>query len=105
MLVSVTERTRKIGIRKAIGAKRRSILVQFLIEAVVITGLGGIIGVLLGVCVIKFIFGGFGIVPEAYSVTWMAVSFGSSLIVGVIFGMFPAVKASNLNPIEALRYE
>ena len=105
MLVSVTERTREIGIRKAIGAKRKNILVQFLIEAVMVTGFGGLLGVGLGVLIIKFVFGGFGIVPEAYSATWMAVSFGISLFVGVIFGMFPAVKASKLNPIEALRFE
>ena len=105
MLVSVTERTREIGIRKAIGAKRKNILVQFLIEAIMVTGFGGILGVALGVLVIKFILGGFDIVPEVYSVTWMSVSFGISLFVGIVFGMFPAVKASNLNPIEALRFE
>jgi putative ABC transport system permease protein len=105
MLVSVTERTREIGIRKAIGAKKRNILVQFLIEAIMVTGLGGLIGVLLGVGVIKFIFGGFNLVPEAYSPFWMTTSFGISLAVGVVFGMFPAVKAANLNPIEALRFE
>lgn len=105
MLVSVTERTREIGIRKAIGAKRKNILVQFLIEAVMVTGLGGLIGIALGVLVIKFIFGGFHLVPEAYSIPWMALSFGISLVVGIVFGMFPAVKASNLNPIEALRFE
>ncbi len=105
MLVSVTERTREIGIRKAIGAKKKNILVQFLIEAVMVTGFGGIVGVGAGVLVIKFILGGFGIVPEVYSVTWMSLSFGISLFVGVVFGMFPAVKASNLNPIEALRFE
>lgn len=105
MLVSVTERTREIGIRKAIGAKKKNILIQFLIEAIMVTGFGGILGVAAGVLVIKFILGGFDIVPEVYSVTWMSVSFGISLFVGVVFGMFPAVKASNLNPIEALRFE
>ncbi len=105
MLVSVTERTREIGIRKAIGAKKKNILVQFLIEAVMITGAGGVIGILLGAGVIKFIFGGLGIVPESYSAFWMIASFLISLAVGIIFGMFPAVKAANLNPIEALRFE
>ena len=105
MLVSVTERTREIGIRKAIGAKRRSILVQFLIEAAMLTGTGGIMGILLGLFVIRFIIGGFKIVPTVYSVPWMLISFGISLIVGVVFGMFPAFKASRLNPIEALRFE
>jgi len=104
MLVSVTERTREIGIRKAVGAKKRNIMVQFLIEAVMITGLGGIFGILAGICVIKFIYGGFNIVPETYSLFWMLLSFGISLAVGVIFGMFPAVKAANMHPIEALRY-
>lgn len=105
MLVSVTERTREIGIRKAIGAKKRNILVQFLIEALMVTGIGGIIGVITGLGVIKFVIGGLNIVPEVYSVPWTLLSFGISLIVGVIFGMFPAVKAANLNPIEALRFE
>lgn len=105
MLVSVTERTREIGIRKAIGAKKKNILTQFLIEAVVVTGMGGIIGVAVGAGIIKFIIGGFNIVPEVYSVPWMIISFSISLLVGVVFGMFPAVKAANLNPIEALRYE
>lgn len=105
MLVSVTERTREIGIRKAIGAKRKNILIQFLIEAAMLTGIGGIVGILLGLFVIKFIIGGFKIVPEAYSAPWMAISFGISVATGVIFGMFPAVKASKLNPIEALRFE
>jgi putative ABC transport system permease protein len=105
MLVSVTERTREIGIRKAIGAKKRSILTQFLIEAIMVTGIGGLVGVLFGVAVIHFIIGGLKIVPEAYSMTWITLSFGISLIVGIIFGMFPAYKAANLNPIEALRFE
>lgn len=105
MLVSVTERTREIGIRKAIGANKKDILVQFLIEALMVTGMGGIIGILLGVAVIKFIIGGLNIVPAVYSTFWMGLSFGISLIVGVIFGMFPAYKAANLNPIDALKYE
>jgi putative ABC transport system permease protein len=105
MLVSVTERTREIGIRKAIGAKRRNILVQFLIEAVMITGMGGIIGILIGVSCIRFIIGGFKITTPVYSPFWMILSFCISLGVGIIFGLFPAYKAARLNPIEALRYE
>jgi len=105
MLVSVTERTREIGIRKAIGAKRKNILLQFLIEAAMITGIGGLMGILIGVAFIKVIIGGFKLVPEVYSIPWMSISFGISLVVGVVFGMFPAIKASRLNPIEALRFE
>jgi len=104
MLVSVTERTREIGIRKAVGAKRRNILTQFLIEALIITGVGGIIGLALGSAAIWTI-GRMGLVPAVYSPLWMMLSFGISLLVGVIFGIFPASKASRLNPIEALRHE
>lgn len=105
MLVSVTERTREIGIRKAIGARRKNILIQFLIEALMVTGMGGVLGVLLGISIIKFILGGMKVVPVVYSIPWMTVSFGISLLVGVVFGIFPAYKAANLSPIEALRYE
>lgn len=105
MLVSVAERTREIGIRKSLGAKKINILIQFLIEALMVTGLGGLIGVLMGLSIIKFVIGGFKIVPEVYSLTWILLSFGVSLFVGVVFGIFPAYKAANLNPIEALRHE
>lgn len=105
MLVSVTERTREIGIRKAIGAKRRSILVQFLIEAVMLTGLGGLLGILIGVCIIHFVIGGLNITTEVYSPFWMILSFSISLGEGILFGIFPAYKAARLNPIEALRFE
>ena len=105
MLVSVTERTREIGIRKAIGAKRRSILVQFLIEAVMLTGLGGLLGILVGVCIIHFVIGGLNITAEVYSPFWMILSFSISLGEGILFGIFPAYKAARLNPIEALRFE
>lgn len=105
MLVSVTERTKEIGIRKAIGAKRKNILVQFLIEAIIVTGIGGLLGVLIGLSIIHFIIGGFKLVPEVYSIPWIVISFGISLVVGIVFGMFPAYKAASLNPIEALRAE
>lgn len=105
MLVSVTERTREIGIRKAIGAKKKNIMIQFLIEALMVTGMGGVIGIGLGVGIIKLVVGGIMKYPEVYSLTWMIISFGVSLLVGVIFGLFPAYKAANLNPIEALRFE
>ncbi len=105
MLVSVKERTREIGIRKAIGAKKGSILVQFLIESVVVTGLGGVIGILIGIGVIKFVIGGLHLVTPVYSIPWIIASFGVSLGVGLFFGMYPANKAANLNPIDALMYE
>ncbi len=105
MLVSVTERTREIGIRKAIGAKRKNIMVQFLIEAIMITGIGGVIGILTGLFCIRFIIGGFKITTPVYSLFWMLLSFGISLGVGIVFGLFPAYKAARLNPIDALRFE
>lgn len=105
MLVSVTERTREIGIRKAIGAKKKNIMIQFLIEAIMITGIGGLTGILIGVLCIKFIIGGFNITTPVYSPFWMILSFCISLGVGIVFGLFPAYKAARLNPIEALRFE
>ncbi|KGK81756.1 ABC transporter permease [Clostridium sp. HMP27] len=105
MLVSVTERTREIGVRKAIGAKKSNILIQFLIESIVITGIGGVAGILFGVGVIKFVIGGFNLAPEVYSIPWIVASFVISLVIGIIFGMYPANKAANLNPVDALMYE
>ncbi len=105
MLVSVSERTREIGIRKAIGAKKKDILVQFLIEALMLTGIGGIIGILFGMAIIKFVIGSFDLITPVYSVPWIIASFTISLVIGVIFGIFPAYKAAKLNPIEALRSE
>jgi len=105
MLVSVTERTKEIGIRKAIGAKRKNILTQFMIESAVVTGIGGILGLLLGFSIIRFVIGGLNIVPAVYSIPWALIAFGISLLVGIIFGLFPAYKAASLNPIEALRSE
>jgi putative ABC transport system permease protein len=104
MLVSVTERTREIGIRMAIGAKGRHVMLQFLFEAVTLSIVGGLIGVLLGVgsssLVAKFLNW-----PIVVSTASIVLSFGVAGTVGVIFGFFPAVKASQLDPIEALRYE
>jgi putative ABC transport system permease protein len=109
MLVSVTERTREIGIRKAIGAKRKDILYQFLIESITLSLVGGLLGIATGIGVALWMArpsdeGGFGF-PMMLSVTPMVVSFVFSAIVGVFFGIYPAMKASRLDPIEALRYE
>ena len=100
MLVSVTERTKEIGIRKAIGAKRLDILMQFLIEALVLCLLGGIIGVVFGLG-IGTILGKMGYTFSP-SVKIVVIAFLSSAVIGTIFGIFPANKASKLNPIEAL---
>ncbi|MGG0240297.1 ABC transporter permease [Bacillus rhizoplanae] len=104
MLVSVSERTKEIGIRKAIGAKRRDILLQFLIEAVVLSSLGGLIGMGIGLLVAKVISMAAGM-TIAYSLPVTLLAFLFSLLVGVGFGVFPANKASKLHPIQALRYE
>lgn len=103
MLVSVTERTREIGIRKAIGARKSSIMTQFIIEALVLTGLGGIIGIVFGIGAIYLVISNW--VPPVVAPTWAGLSFLFSLVIGLVFGFFPAYKAANLNPIEALRYE
>jgi putative ABC transport system permease protein len=104
MTISVTERTREIGVRKALGARRREILGQFLIEAVVLTSVGGVLGILIGstIGIVVHYLSGFPI-----SLPWwsFALGFGFSATVGIFFGLFPAVRASRLDPIEALRYE
>ena len=103
MLVSVTERTREIGIRKAIGAKRRSILLQFLIESAVISGMGGLVGLGLAYAVLYVMENMMGMsVVLSPAIAYLAVGF--SMAVGVIFGLYPANKASKLRPIEALHY-
>jgi len=104
MLVSVTERTREIGIYKALGATRRSILLQFLTEAVVICQIGGIVGIILGILIgniVTPLLGGSFLIPWA----WMLLGFTLCMFVGVVSGFYPAMKASRLDPIEALRYE
>ena len=102
MLVSVTERTSEIGLKKALGAKKRRIRIQFLTEAAVLTSIGGVIGVILGILLAQLISITNGI-PVAISVPAILISVVFSMVIGVVFGMLPAVKAANLNPIEALR--
>jgi putative ABC transport system permease protein len=104
MLVSVTERTKEIGLLKAIGAKQKDILTQFLIEAVVMTGIGGVMGIILG------ILGAFGIskafnIPFVVSPPAILIAVGVSMLVGIVFGLYPARRAAKLSPIDALRYE
>ncbi len=104
MLVSVTERTREIGVCKALGASRRNVLLQFLTEAVSISILGGIVGILLGILAglgVAYALGGQFVMPW----NWIALGFGLCFFVGVVSGLYPAARASALDPIEALRYE
>ena len=104
MLVSVTERTREIGIRKAIGARKNHLMTQFILEAVLVSELGGLIGIVLG------LLGGnllamFLSIPPVIPFEWVAIGFVSCTLVGIIFGVYPAWRAANLDPIESLRYE
>jgi len=104
MLVTVTERTREIGIRKAIGAKKANIRTQFILEAVVLSEFGGILGIVLGILVGN-LSALFLSVPPVIPFDWAAIGFIICSAIGVIFGVYPAWKASNLDPIESLRYE
>ena len=104
MLVSVTERTREIGLKKAIGARKRRIMLQFLTEAAVLTSLGGVVGVLGGIAMAEVI-QRVNHIPISISVPWIIISLAFSTLIGVVFGFLPAVQASNLDPIVALRYE
>jgi putative ABC transport system permease protein len=105
MLVSVTERTREIGVRKAVGALRRDIVMQFLTEATTLSLLGGAIGVTVGIAVPAGIKRVFDALPAETPLWSVVVGLAVSISVGIFFGLYPAVKASRLDPIEALRYE
>jgi putative ABC transport system permease protein len=104
MLVSVTERTREIGTRKAVGARKADVLIQFLLEAMVLSLLGGAIGILLGVGIARLVDLA-GVTNAVISARSVLLAVGFSLAVGLFFGIYPANRASSLNPIEALRYE
>ena len=104
LLVSVTERIREIGIRKALGAQKSSIVIQFLMESIIMTGIAGIIGIILGIVagnVLSYLIK----IPPAVDIPTVIGSFAMSVVLGLIFGVYPAKKAADLDPIEALRYE
>jgi putative ABC transport system permease protein len=105
MLVSVTERTREIGVRKAIGATQRNILTQFLFEAMVLTAVGGVLGILAGSAIAILIRTLAPFLPASVSMFWVAVGFCTAVGTGLVFGLYPAYRAAILSPIEALRYE
>ena len=104
MLVSVTERTREIGLKKAIGAKKWQILLQFLTEAAVLTSLGGVLGVAAGIGLAQLV-SRLTQAPMAVSLPFIFLAVLFSMVIGVVFGLLPSIKAANLNPIDALRHE
>ena len=105
MLVSVTERTREIGIRRAIGAKKRNIMTQFILEAIVLCEIGGVLGVVLGMAGANALAIYLLKLPPAFPVDWAVIGLVICSLIGVIFGTYPAYKAAHLDPIESLRYE
>jgi putative ABC transport system permease protein len=104
MLVSVTERTREIGVRKALGATRRAVMAQFLTEAMTLTGVGGIIGIVVGGGIASLV-NAFSPFPAVLQPAWIVIAFVTAVGTGLTFGLWPAATASRLDPIEALRYE
>lgn len=104
MLVTVVERTREIGLRKALGARKKTIIMQFLIESIMVTFVGGILGMILGIS-LSFVIANLINLPFTLSIPSILLALGVSGFIGILFGWYPARKAANLSPIEALRYE
>ncbi len=104
MLATVSERTREIGIRRALGATRRDIIIQFLSETLILTLAGGILGIIMG-SLIPFLVTYFGSMPTVITGASLVLAFGISAAVGITFGLYPAYRAANMDPIESLRHE